>query len=426
MKLDFFKRPVVALLTVPAFISLAIGLLPLVTVWGESQFAEGTLSPYVLQIGAESARTLLSTVAAAAMTALSLTYSLVLLVFTLAAGNIGPRLLKRFTSDLVNQVTAGIFGGTFLFALLAILFVENDFVPKVTITLAGALAVLSVLQLIYFVRHVSKSVTIDEEIAEITANLRESLKSKFREVERTEGEDEPRDDDQVGPFEHEIRSPLSGYVGAVDRSALAAMGVEHAFMLRMEIAQGSYVVKGQTLLTADCELDEEVIETCLGHIDIENARSPENEIDFSINLLVEIGLRALSPGVNDTFTALAAVNSISGALSEIVGMDRQPAITRDDEGKARLVLPGISPARLIDQAFSPLRRASANNILMAEAMARALSRLYVLAGNEAETELESQVSLLHRELKHSGQFDNDMDRVNGYFPSDLQKHFSSK
>lgn len=420
MKFNFLKRPFVALLTVPAFISMGIGLLPLASIWIEHQFAKGILSPYVLQIGPDSARSVLSTIAAGSMTALSLTYSLVLLVFTLAAGNIGPRLLKRFTSDTINQVTAGIFGGTFLYALLTILFVEDDFVPKFTITIAGGLAVLSVLQLIFFVRHVSKSVTVDEEIGEITTNLRESLKIKFREQTGHENAES-----QGKPFENEYVSSLSGYIGAVDDDTLLEWAEKEDFLIRMEIAQGGYVVKGQRLLTSDKKLNDGQVEKCLGAIVIEDARSPENEIDFSTNLLVEIGLRALSPGVNDTFTALASVNSLSGALSEVVEYNSEPSEMTDSEGIARLFKPGISPARLIDQAFSPIRRASASNILMAEGIARALARLYVNAGKEAKEEIKKQVRDLNKVLTNTNQLKTDIESVKSYLPKDLQKYFSA-
>lgn len=418
MKYSWLKRPIVALLTVPAFICLAIGLLPLLVVWAEHQFAKGTLSPYVIQIGPDSARTLLSTVAAGSMTALSLAYSMVLLVFTLAAGNIGPRLLKRFTSDLVNQITAGIFGGTFLYALMTILFVSDGFVPKVAITIAGALAVLSVMQLIYFVRHVSRSVTIDEEIADITANLREALKAKFNDRE------EPENDEFKGEYEHEITSPLSGYVGAINAAKLASCASKGDFVLSLEVPQGGYVIKGERLLQSDKQLDEDAVEQCLGFIAIDNARSPENEIDFSTNLLVEIALRALSPGVNDTFTALAAVNSLSGALSEVVENDRKAEICVDDDGKVRFTEPGFSPARLVDQAFSPIRRASASNILMAEGIARALARLQASAGKEVKAEIGNQTKLLFDELSRSGHSDDDLERVAEFLPEDLKARFA--
>ena len=145
MDLTFLRRPFVVLLTVPAGIALLIGILPFALLLIEKQFFPVAANIAILQLDFESSRTALTVVAGGAMTALSLTYSLVLVVYTLAAGNIGPRMLERFSSDLVNQITAGIFGGTFLYALISILLLERAFVPKITVIGGGLLAILCVM-----------------------------------------------------------------------------------------------------------------------------------------------------------------------------------------------------------------------------------------------------------------------------------------
>jgi len=415
VKFDALKRPIVVLLTVPAFIALGIGLLPLVLVWAERQFGEGSLSPYVLHFGPDSARTILSVVAGGAMTALSLAYSLVLVVFTLAAGNIGPRLLKRFTSDLVNQVTAGIFGGTFLYALLTLLFVQADFVPKVTITGAGALAVLSVFQLIYFVRHVSISVTIDDEIAEITDKLSDALNEEYKSSAQSEETESEENED----FKNEICSRHSGYLNLVDKDELLSLAVENDTILKLNISRGSYLIKGECLFYSQSSLSDEAVEECLDLVRVEPSRSTDNKVEFSLNLLVEISLRALSPGVNDTFTALAAVDSLSGALSEIVCESSLPIRFKDQDDQVRLILPASPPSALVSEAFCHLRRETGSNILMAEGLARAMGRLYLKATKEVQSTLEQQIVLLFKELRKSKQFDEDIAIVQSYLPPEL-------
>ena len=172
---SLLRRPVVVLLTLPAGIALSLCVLPFTTMALDVYLAGCGALPAVLRFSEETARTLLTVVAGGAMTALSLTYSLVLVVFTLAAGNIGPRLLARFASEPVNQVTAGILGGTFLYSLTTLVFMKAGFVPGFTVAGSGALAIISVVQLIYFVRHVSESVSVDSEIADISHRLTKQL-----------------------------------------------------------------------------------------------------------------------------------------------------------------------------------------------------------------------------------------------------------
>ncbi len=414
MILSTFRKPFVVLLTVPASIALGIGLLPLVTVFLERQFARDAFSPFVLQFSVESAHTLLSVVATGAMTALSLAYSLVLVVFTLAAGNIGPRLLQRFTSELVNQITAGILGGTFLYAILTLLMTQPNFVPKITILGAVLLAIISVLQLIYFVRHVSQSVSVDDEIAQITKRITKQLNDLQR-TSNPDGKTPAR-----SKFKHDICAQKAGYVGWFDEDYLTEIAKKHDLMIWVEVSSGGFVLAGQNVAQVAGDADEDVLESIRKHITIENARSEDRSPEFSINLLVEIALRALSPGINDTYTALAVANSFSNAFAEIAEADTAPILTIDDDGDLRLILPAMSMEELLGQAFHPIRLATAGNILMAQGFARALARLYVVGGKEMRKLVKEHAGLLMQSLEASDHFDHDLQRVRACFPEALK------
>lgn len=121
MRSSIFEKllSVRGLITVPGAIAIALWMMSFPLLWLDARFDDELVGFFgeIAKLPYETARPLLTTIAAAAITTLSLVYSIVLVVFTLAAGTIAPRLLKWFTADKVNQVTAGMFGGTFLFAL---------------------------------------------------------------------------------------------------------------------------------------------------------------------------------------------------------------------------------------------------------------------------------------------------------------------
>lgn len=410
------RSPIVVLLTLPAGIAFGIGVLPIGMVFLERNLSQGALSPFVLQFGADSARSLLTVVAAAAMTALSLTYSLVLVVFTLAAANIGPRLLKRFTSEPVNQITAGIFGGTFLYSLTALLFVQPDFVPKVTIAGSGALAILSVFQLIYFIRNVSRSVTIDDEIAAITERLSDALEQHVEQA-KDRSDDVEDNHDYVGI----LKATESGYIGEVDESSLVDLCREVDMIIRFQTPPGRFILGGEELVASTRDLtDEDMAARLRSHIAIEPSRSENRPIEFSVNLLVEIALRALSPGVNDSFTAVAAIDRLFSVFAKTAGGVDQPLRYCDDEGVLRLTMPGISIKSLIGQAFDPLRRASADNILVAQSLARALSRLNSVGSDDLTEVLAKHASLLVDELRKANHLRHDIDSVLECFGPELK------
>lgn len=412
------RRTSFVLLTLPAGVALTIAALPILTVSIDTWLAEGFLSPFVFQFTASSAQTILSTIATGAMAALSLAYSLALLVFTLAAGNIGPRLLKRFTSELVPQITAGILGGTFLYALHALLYVQDEFLPKITIAVAGLLAILSVLQLIFFVRQIANNITIDEEIAEIADNLMFDLKLQNEEDEDDDNDDVtiPEDKD----LNTEIKAIKSGYLNEYNSQALIKLAHDNEFILRMDLQRGGFVTANQVIAKADKKLSDDVVNSIADAIIIESARSDDNRIEFSTRLLVEIALRALSPGVNDTYTAIAVVNSLSKAILLVSSSSKKHTVKKDQDGNVRIVYIRRSSKEIMGMAFHPLRRASTNNILMAQALAKVYTSLHEYGDATLQEIVKSHAELLLQEIDNGNHLKTDIDSVKEYLYEPLK------
>ena len=411
MKSSLFRKPFVILLTVPAAIVLAIGATPLLLVALERHFAPEASYVLLPAFDAASARSFLVTVAGGAMTALSLAYSLTLVVFTLAAGTIGPRLLKRFTTDPVAQVTAGILGGTFLYAIATLPFVRTDQIPLFATTGAGLLSIISVLQLIYFVRNVSRAVTIDDEVANITSTAHRII----RHMESQERLDEEKTDG-LPKFGYELKAQRSGYVGEINTDRIVAIANEAGCMVRLSKRTGKYVLEGESLAGLDCDCDEETRDAILGSIEIASARSDNGTLDFPVSLLVEIALRALSPGINDTFTALAVVDSLSSIMHEYAQLTHADLALRDKDGAIRLVQPGYDTSELVGMAFHPMRRAASSNILMAQGLARALARLSLNSYPPMVEAVRKHTALLLRQVDESGHFEDDIQSVREILP----------
>ena len=412
------RKPFVVLLTLPAGTALTIGCVPFLIAFLEDYFGVGNVALHTFPFDTDSARTVLSVIAAGAMSALSLAYSLVLVVFTLAAGNIGPRLLKRFTADWVNQITAGILGGTFLYGVIALIFVSEKFMPRITVSIGVLLAAISVIQLIYFVRHVARSISIDDEIAEISGRLTRALKGLAAAASREEKGRKKRDVDRERS-RAEIAAPRSGYIGVADTEAVIDFATAHDLVIEFALPHGAFILKGQTLATITGPLDEGDEEAMLKLITIEAARSEMAPVQFSIKLLVEVALRALSPGVNDSFTAVACVDSLASAFATVADEGINMAMHLDKDGNERVVLPGLGLKELVGSAFHPIRRAAGANILMAQSLAYALSRLHHAGGEEMREIAENHLSLLFAQIRAADVFEDDIDSVVEMLPEEL-------
>lgn len=406
-------QPFLLLLTVPAGIAVGVGILPFPLIWLERAFP--VVEDLAPAFHPETARSVLGVVAAGAMTALALTYSITLVVFTLAAGAIGPRLLRRFISDPVSQASAGVFGGAFVFSMTTLAFVTPESSPRLAVVAAMLLGVHVVLQLVFFVRHVAGNVSIDDEVAAIAGRLETALRNRR---ERYETLEDPPDDDA---FDCSIEASRPGYVGAFDEQALVEIARKEDLIIRIDRGPGRFVLEGEPVVLLSKNVDEETRDRIGAYVVVEPARSEGRQVEFSMHLLVEIALRALSPGVNDVYTAIAVSDSISGAIADDLGQYEGTRGLTDSDGKTRLIVPELSQRELIGQAYHPLRQAGAGQVLMCQALARAFSRIYAVGGETARDAVRHHVELLMRQIDRTDMLPEDVDSIFTFMPSELRR-----
>ncbi|QIE54088.1 DUF2254 domain-containing protein [Pikeienuella piscinae] len=382
--------------TFPGLISLSGVVIAAATVWADTHLIEYAKSLGLAMFSAAVAQTVLSTLAGAAMTALSLVYSIVLVVFTLAAGNIGPRLLERFSQDRVNQIAVGVLGALFLHSLIALAFTENAD-GFFSVAAACILAVLALLLLLVFVDKVSGRVTIDEEIARIATDLDKQFAREDARVSGVAAASLVRID---GP-ETAITARKSGYINRIAVEALVTRAASLDSYVDFSARAGDHVLKGDRIGVAMAGDHATMAETAAGALTFGLRRTAEGDLRFSVNLLIEIALRALSPGVNDSYTAIACIDRLTASFARAAEGGVHSGVYCDAAGAARVFVPRSGLGDLIRASFDPLRRAARGNGLMQEALIRALGRLRPYLSETAQRETERQIALVVEEAEAS-------------------------
>lgn len=331
--------------------------------------------------GLPTARAVLSTIAGAALTVLSLVYSLTLVVFTLAAGNISPRLLTRFTEDNVIQVTAGTLAATFFYSILLLQRSDTDIDHALSTGVAVVWSVMSISLVIVFIHNVATRITIDEEIARIGRSLSRHIEMLIKDAEEEEhpGSTDRLDDIRPEAEATKLASAGNGYVDAVDIKRLCKVAQKHDLFVEVVATPGQFVVRGCPLLSYTGTLDASGRKALEAAFMIARNRTPEADLDFSILLMVEIAQRALSPGLNDGFTAIAVIDHLSGAFSKILTRPEPSSLYRDQDGKARVWCELVSVERLLGTAFHPLRRDGMSNLTVILRLLAAIERLAIVA-----------------------------------------------
>lgn len=333
--------------------------------------------------GAEGASAVLQTIAGSMITIAGVVFSLTLVALSLASSQFGPRLLRNFMRDRSNQLVLGTFIATFLYCLLVLLQIrrldEGAFVPSLSVTLGVVFALASLWVLIYYIHHVSVSIQADEIIARVSRELFDGIDRLFPQQLGADRPDEESDQGspaltslpdslpacftQCEPDLQTIRSSGDGYLQMIDAESLLSVACAHDVVLRIEHRPGAYVLRDSPLLTVwpAQRCSEELAAAVNRLFVLGNQRTSEQDIEFVIEQLIEVAARALSPGVNDPFTAIACVDRLGSALHRLADRSVPSRCRRDPEGVLRVWAPATTFAQLVDAAFNQIRQYARSN-----------------------------------------------------------------
>jgi uncharacterized membrane protein len=346
-------------------ILLALGMVRLDVYLSHS--AAWTDSPMFQGFAGSGARSILSTIASGMVTVTALVFSLTIVSLQLASSQFGPRLLRTFMKSLGNQVVLGTFTSTFVYCLVVIGTVRDDgFVPQLSTATGILLGIVAIAVLIYFIHHVATSIRIENLIAEVTADLRAVIDERFP-SEIGESRANRTDIDwerlSLGDNFRPVCAAGAGYIRRIDSETLMSATREHDLVVRVERNPGDFVVEGALLFSVwpKERVTDEVGREVRRSIVLGAARTPMQDVAFAVRQLVEVALRALSPGINDPFTAIECANRLAEGLCIVVRRPRPSAYRFDDERRLRVIAEPMDLRELTHAAFDPIARAGGGN-----------------------------------------------------------------
>ncbi|MGA2520468.1 MAG: DUF2254 domain-containing protein [Acidimicrobiales bacterium] len=330
-----------------------------------------TLPAWVNAGSADAGREVLIAIAAAVITVVGVVFSITILALTLASQQFGPRMMRNFVRDVGNQVTLGVFVATFVYSILALGSIASDrrglFVPHLSITVAEALSLADIAVLVYFIHHIAKSIQLPEVIAGIARDLTKAIDAEFpaerghaslREPEgsgRTVAE-LVRAIDERGVV---VTAGVSGYLQFVGYAQLVEIAQRMDAVIRLDHRPGHFVVAGRPLATVWPSGAGPQVAAALAEAHVTGPhRTLMQDPVFAIDQLVEIAIRALSPAVNDTFTALTCIDWLSAGLTRVSGRPLVEGVYRDNFGRVRLIESDPSYARMVNRAYDKVRQAA--------------------------------------------------------------------
>jgi uncharacterized membrane protein len=355
---------------VPSLMVLGAVALFIVTYAVDRAAADGSvnLPGWINADGADAARQVLIGIAAAVITVAGVVFSITILALTLASQQFGPRMLRNFIRDRGTQVTLGTFVATFVYAVVTLASVSSQgsvqFVPNLSVAVALALTLASVLVLIYFIHHVATSIQLTSVVATIARDFQATVDELIaEEAELSNGPGEAGMSlAELGlRMNHDgvtVAATHSGYLQAVGHRRLVRMASSCDAVIRLVNRPGHFLVEGLPLAVVWPPGAAPAVAKSLGRANVVGPhRTLTQDLGFAVDQLAEIALRALSPAVNDTFTALNCIDWLGAGLCKISARELPGGIYRDARGFIRLIDPAITYERLVKGAFDKIRQA---------------------------------------------------------------------
>jgi uncharacterized membrane protein len=342
--------------------------------------------PRLFGTGADGARQMLSTLAGSMMSVMGITFSMTLVALALASSQYTSRILRNFMGSRVTQVTLGIFAGNFAYCLVVLRTIRggggvDEFVPILAAFFAFVLALGSVGVLVFFIHHIASSIQASSIISSIAQDTITSIERLFPE-RLGNGPDEDEDQDQVLKSVEEMNwcpvpADSDGYIQSVNNDALLRLARDRKTVVRMERGIGAFVVQNTALVSLALEEppDQETIRVINAAYSIDRFRTVEQDPAFGIRQIVDMALKALSPGVNDTSTAVMCVDYLTAILARLASQNF-PALLRYEGDRLSVITIAPTFESLLDEAFDQIRGSAIGNVGI---MARMLSAIETLA-----------------------------------------------
>jgi uncharacterized membrane protein len=316
---------------------------------------------------ADDARNVLIVVSTTMITVTGLVFALTIVALQIASGQYSPRLLRNFMRDRGTQVVLSVFVGAFAYSTAGLYTVgiqragEQAFVPRLAVSGSLGLALASVGVLIYFIHHLAHSIQIDTIMSQIQRETREVIEDVYP---GAAGDLEPEERCPDPPAKAVVLPAVSsGYIQVIQPAPLVDAAARHDLVVRLTSRVGDHVVAGTPIAWAWHRSSDQtppqpalLEEAVADAVQVGFERTMVQDVLFGLRRLVDTANRALSPAINDPYTAIQAVHHLTVLLCSLARRRLGDRLCRDREGTLRVAVPLPDFAEYLRRSTAQIRR----------------------------------------------------------------------
>lgn len=341
--------------------------------------------PLLFGAGAAGSRGLLTAVATSMITVAGVVFSITIVALTLTSSQYTSRVLGNFMGDRINQLVLGVFVGIFAYCLVVLRTIrggdEGAFVPPLAVLFGLVLAFVGIAFLIFFIHHIAKSIQASSIIAAAAHETLMAVDHLFPKGLGAGIDESTNDIDQsrIDRFSWcSVMAHVTGYIETIDADACLDFARTNGVILRMELGIGDFVIQGTPLMALSAAIDSDPADYLNNLYVIGPQRTVQQDVGFGIRQIVDIALKALSPGINDTTTAVMCIDYLAAIMVRLASREF-PTLHRMDQGVLRVIAKGPCFEGLVAEAFTQIRQNGGGNVAVMVHLLNSLRKIAAVA-----------------------------------------------
>lgn len=372
--------------------------------------------PHLFGASSDGARSVLTVVSSAMISVAAVTFSITVLVLASAASQYTSRVIRTFMGNRPTQAVLGVFVAIFIYCLLVLRTIrggDQDFIPSVSVTFALVLAAVGVGFLVFFIHHVASSIQASAIASAVAADTIGAIESVYPDLLADHPENAACPDEREFPENgwHPVASSRTGYLQTVDVDVLIELAKKHRLVVRMEQAVGAFVSQGLPIAWSNAPADASLKKEINQAYAISHYRTVEQNIGVGIRQLVDMALKALSPAMNDTTTAIMCIDFLSSVLVKLAPRSIVPDLCYS-KGVLRVITKGPGFEDFLRRAFEQIRAGAQANAAIYVRLLEALEILgHVTEDAQRKRHIAAQVHYVVDYAKKQAFMPDQLERI---------------
>jgi uncharacterized membrane protein len=407
---SFFNTITGSIAFYPTFYAISAIIFALLMKWmedlGASKYLEEVL-PSLLITNVDTARNIITTLIAGGISILVFSFSMVMLLLSQAASNYSPRVLPSLISNRKHQYILGTFLASILYNIITVIGIDEGYsqLPGFSVLLGMLIAIIALAAFVYFIHSISSSIQINNILENIYTKSADRLKLLI--ANENQKVSFPSTDKW-----HLYRTTRSGTIQNISTDGLKEAAQNFETKFELFIIKGQYILHNEILFKSKKELSEDQLNEVYKNFRYSESELVSDNYVLGFKQITEIGIKAMSPGINDPGTAMDTIDYLSDLVRlRMLKQDYDLILDRDENVLIRVKV--VEFDALMYYVFAAYRKYCKGDLLVMQKLLQLLSLCMKREACQPSyyDVLHHQATLMIHDAREAISNEHDLDRL---------------